>query len=244
MVNKTFIILQARMNSERLPGKVMKPIMGVPMVGILAERLKKSCLPIIIATSINRENDELAEYAKTLDIPVFRGSETNVLERFYLAAKEADAKTIIRVTGDSPLLDGEFLRENVEEYWKINDERVYLTSGLSQSYPLGMSLEVFSSRLLEEAYKNADHPCEIEHVTPYMVQNKPGNINIISLKRREPKYNYRLTVDTPEDFIFIKKLIEDFECDKLSMEQIITVIDNHPSLLSINSGVHQKRWEE
>jgi spore coat polysaccharide biosynthesis protein SpsF len=213
------------MSSERLPGKVMMPIAGIPMVGILIERLKKANLSIILATSTNNENDELAEYAKALGIAVFRGSETNVLERYYLAAKEV------------------FIRENVEEYWKTNNERTYLTSGISQTYPLGMSVEVFSFNLLEEAFNNAKLSAEFEHVTPYLHQNIPGNIQIISLKRKESKYNYRLTVDTPEDFTFIKKLIEDFGCDKLTMEQIITVIDDHPSLQSMNRNIHQKRWD-
>jgi spore coat polysaccharide biosynthesis protein SpsF len=232
------------MSSERLPGKVMMPIAGVPMIGILIERLKKACLPIIVATSTNIENDQLAEYAKTLGIAVFRGSETNVLERYYFAAKEANAQIIVRVTADNPLIDGVFVRENVEEYWKTNNERTYLTSALSQSYPWGMSAEVFSFNLLEEAYKNADHPGEFEHVTPYMHQNKPGNIQIINLKRAEPKHQYRLTVDTPEDFVIIKKLAEDFRCDQLTMEQIIKVIDDHPALQSINLNTHQKRWNE
>lgn len=232
------------MGSERLPGKVMMAIAGVPMIRILIERLKKACLPIILATSTNIENDELAEYAKTLDIAVFRGSETNVLERFYFAAKEANAQTIVRVTADNPLIDGEFIRKNVEEYWKSNDERTYLTSALSQTYPLGMSAEVFSFILLEEAYNHADHPGEFEHVTPYMHQNRPGNILVISLKRTEPKYPYRLTVDTPEDFIFMKILIEEFGCNQLTMEEIIKVIDDHPALQSMNRNSYQKRWNE
>jgi spore coat polysaccharide biosynthesis protein SpsF len=222
------------MSSERLPGKVMMPVGGTPMIGILTERLKKACLPIVLATSTRIENDELAEYAKTLGIDVFRGSETNVLERYYFAAKEVNAQTIVRVTADNPLINGEFIRENVEEYRKTNNERTYLTSGLSQTYPLGMSVEVFSFNLLEEAYKNAAQPAEFEHVTPYMHHNRTGDIQIISLKRTEPKYHYRLTVDTPEDFIFVKKLIEDFGCDQLSMEEIIKVIDDHQTLQSMN----------
>jgi len=144
MVEKTYIILQARMNSERLPGKVMKQIGGTPIIGILIRRLKQSELPIILATSTNIENDELVEYAKSLDVQIFRGSEDNVLERYYLAAKSVNAKTIIRVTGDNPLLDGRFLLENVNNYCNLNDERAYLSTGLSHSFPLGISIEIFS----------------------------------------------------------------------------------------------------
>jgi spore coat polysaccharide biosynthesis protein SpsF len=243
LTGKTTIILQARMNSNRLPGKVMKLIGGVPMIGILIERLKKACLPILLATSQDKENDALVDYIKTLGISVFRGSESNVLERYYQAAKETEAKTIIRVTGDNPLIDGNFLRDSIEKYWTPENERAYLSSALSCTYPLGTSFEVFSFNLLTEANNKAILPGEFEHVTPYMHQNIPGNIQLISFYRNESKYNYRLTVDTYEDFILIKKLIEEFGCDKLSMEQIITVIDNNPQLQSMNIGVQQKRWD-
>ena len=109
MVEGVYIILQARMNSERLPGKVMKLIGGKPMIGIMIDRLNKSELPVILATSVNGENDVLADYARSLGVIVYRGSEENVLERYYMAARSVNAKVIIRVTGDNPLLDGHFL---------------------------------------------------------------------------------------------------------------------------------------
>lgn len=244
MVEKTYIILQARMNSERLPGKVMKLIGGIPIIGILIKRLKQSDLPIILATSTNKENDELVEYAKSLDVLIYRGSEDNVLERYYLAAKSVDAQTIIRVTGDNPLLDGKFLRENVNYYYNINDERAYLSTGLSQSFPLGISVEIFSFSLLEEALNNAVHPGEFEHVTPYMHQNKPGNINIIEVTRKEKRYHYRLTVDTPDDFLLNQKLIEEFQCDQLNMDEIIKVLDENQGLSQLNHTSIQKNWDE
>lgn len=244
MVVNTFIILQARMNSERLPGKVMMPIGGIPIIEILIKRLKQSELPIILATSTNKENDVLVECAKSLGVLIHRGSEDNVLERYYLAAKSVNAQTIIRVTGDNPLLDGKFVKENVSHYKMLNDERVYLSTGLSQSFPLGVSVEIFSFLLLEEAYKNAVHPGEFEHVTPYMHQNKPKNINIIAPEHINIKYHYRLTVDTPEDFLFNKTLIEDYGCDTLNIEEIVSTIDKHPELIKFNKTSVQRKWYE
>jgi spore coat polysaccharide biosynthesis protein SpsF len=244
MVEKTYIILQARMNSERLPGKVMKLIGGIPMIGILIKRLKKSDLPIILATSSNIENDVLVEYAKSWDVQVYRGSENNVLERYYFAAKSVDAQTIIRVTGDNPLLDGELLRDSVNYYCSLNDERTYLSTGLSHSFPLGISVEIFSFSLLEEAYINAIHLGEFEHVTPYMHQNKPGNINIIKIARKENRYHYRLTVDTPDDFFLNQKLIEEFQCDQLNMDEIIKILDENEELQQLNHSIIQKKWDE
>ncbi|WP_291857733.1 glycosyltransferase family protein [Marinilabilia sp.] len=244
MVSNTYIILQARMNSTRLPGKVMQTIGGTPLIGILLKRLKDARLPIILATSINKENDTLEKYATRLGIYVFRGNENNVLERFYFAAKEVNAKTIIRITGDNPLLDGYFLKEQVEDFFSYKNERKYLSTSLSQTYPLGMSVEIFNFNLLEEAYKHARLPGEFEHVTPYMHQNKPGNIEIITPKREKSRYHYRLTVDTEDDFFFNKKLIEEYGCDNLKMNEIIATIDKHPELTQINKTSVQKTWNE
>ncbi len=245
MVNNTYIILQARLNSERLPGKIMKPIKGIPLIGILLKRILKSKIPIIIATSTNKENDVLIDYVKKFDVLTYRGSEENVLERYYNAAKKVNANTIIRVTGDNPLLDGFFLKEQASFYSQLKGDNNYLSTSLSKTFPLGMSVEILSFNLLEEAYKNAKSPGEFEHVTPYMHQNIPGNIKVLSNNRKgESKYHYRLTVDTLEDFIFHKKLIENFDCDDKNLEDIIKVIDNNPQLLSINNNIHQKKWND
>lgn len=244
MVGNIYIILQARMNSTRLPNKVMQTIGGKPLIGILLKRLEAAGLPIILATSTNIENDTLVEYANQQGVHVFRGSENNVLERFYLAAKEVKAKTIIRITGDNPLLDGYLLKEQVENFFSYKTERKYLSTSLSQTYPLGMSVEIFNFKLLEEAYENAELPGEFEHVTPYMHQNKPGNIEIISPKMEKSRYHYRLTVDTENDFSFNKKLIEEYSCDNLKMDEIIATIEKHPELTQINKTSVQKKWNE
>lgn len=232
------------MNSERLPGKVMKPIGGIPMIGILINRLSQSKLPIVLATSINKENDVLAEYVQSLGVTVYRGSEDNVLERYYYAAKKLNAQTIIRVTGDNPLLDGVFLKENVDYYFSLKDERAYLSTSLSQTFPIGFSVEIFSMTLLEEAYRNANHPGEFEHVTPYMYKNQKGNIKVIKVSRPDNKYHYRLTVDTPEDFMLNAKLIEEYGCDKKNLEEIIRIIDENPALINLNQSSIQKNWDE
>ena len=186
MVKDTYIILQARMNSERLPGKVMKEIAGIPMIGILLNRLKKTDLPIILATSTNKENDILVRYAESFGVTIFRGSENNVLERFYIAAKQARACTIIRLTSDNPLLDGEFVRKNLNIYFENYIERTYLSTGLSKTFPLGMSVEIFSFKLLEEAYKNAKCLGELEHVTPYFTKTHRETFTLSNQEEKLP----------------------------------------------------------
>jgi spore coat polysaccharide biosynthesis protein SpsF len=244
MVNDAFIILQARMSSSRLEGKVMKLIKGIPVIGILIERASQSDIPILLATSEKAENDILVDFVNSLGINVFRGSENNVLERFYLAAKDLHVRNIIRITGDNPLIDGKFIRDNYEVYKKINKDRVFLSTALSQTFPTGISIEIFSFNLLQEAFKSAKTPGEFEHVTPYMHQNMPGDIEIVSISSKINKYHYRLTVDTPEDFLFNSRLIEEFDCDQKSLDEIIEIIDTNQDLLRINRHVSQKSWDE
>lgn len=240
MVSNPYIIIQARMNSERLPGKGMKTIEGKPLIGILFERIKETDLPIILATSVNKENDVLVEYALKHNIKCFRGSEDNVLERYFNAAKQYNADLVFRLTGDNPLMDATVIRKALDLYNKTNDPRTYISSGLSKTYPVGISCELFSFELLKEAYENAVTNTEREHVTPYMHQNMPGNINIVPLYGGMNKYIYRLTVDTHEDFELHKILIEKYQADKLNCEEIISVLDSNPELLKINCMVNQK----
>lgn len=241
MVRNPYIIIQARINSERLPGKVLKKINGKPLISILIERLKWSGLPILVATSINKENDLLEEEVLKHDgVIVYRGSEDNVLQRFYEAAKGVGADPVFRLTGDNPLMDGSLLNQMLEKYYSFNSSDIFMSIGLSKSYPLGISAELFSFRLLEKAFLNATSHAELEHVTPYMYQNRSQKIKIIPFRGKMLKYHYRLTVDTAEDFELHEKLINLYNADQLSIEAIIKILDNHKELLAINRNVIQK----
>lgn len=244
MVNvNPHIIIQARMGSTRLPSKVMMPINGKPMIGYQIERLIKTGFPIIVATSENPNNDLLVDYVKSLGITVFRGSENNVLERYYEAAKLFHATDVIRITGDNPLVDGNFIQEQLRGF-NPNNRRYYLHEGGLKKLPLGMSFELFSFELLEEAYKKANLNSEKEHVTPYMHQNMPGDIEIHEF---ETEINFpvaRLTVDTPEDYELVKKLILEHNCHFKNTQEIIDLLIVNKDLVGINNGVIQKKWTE
>lgn len=240
---KTTIIVQARMGSDRLPGKVMRQIDGVPMIGILLERIKNSGFKVVVATSKDENNDELSEYLDALGVDVFRGSEENVLERFYETAKLYKTDVVIRLTGDNPLIDGRLIRQILNDLSEIPD-RYYISTGLSKTFPIGMSFEAFPFCLLEEAYLNAKSEAEKEHVTPYMHQNMPGDIEVKVVENSEDKSYMRLTVDTKEDFELIKTLVEKFDCHEKTMDEIIDVLDKNPQLLDINRDVTQKEWNE
>ena len=239
VVPHTYIILQARMGSERLPGKVMRKIKGIPMIGIQIQRLKQSGIPIILATSNHPENDILADYVQKIGLKVYRGSEDNVLERFYFAAKKHKASFIIRMTGDNPLTDGIFIRKTLNQI-DYTVPRMYFSPGKSKTWPLGTSFELFSFELLQEAYNNMSNSREKEHVTTYMHQNTPGDIRIKTIARHESKAHYRLTVDTAQDFKLIKILVEKHSCELLETDEIIRVLDSNVSLTLINKDVKQK----
>lgn len=239
----TWVIVQSRMRSSRLPGKVMRKINGIPIAGIQLNRIKTSGYRIAVATSACKENDELCEYVGSLGIPVFRGSEENVLERFYQAGQYFQADMVIRITGDNPLIDGVYVNQVMDSI-KDYHPRLYMSPGLSKTWPVGSSFEAFSFGLLEEAYLNGHSQAEKEHVTPYIRYNFPGDIDVRTFNHTENHSNIRLTVDTESDFELMKMLIEDYGCDRKSIFEIIDLFSKHPQLLKINGGIIQKKWNE
>ena len=243
MVKNPYIIIQARMNSERLPGKVLMKAGGLPLIGILFDRLKNSELPILLATSENSENDPLEKYAREKGIMVYRGSEDHVLGRYYEAAKHVNADLIFRLTGDNPFIEGDLIKEVFRYYLEINNSRAYISTGPSQTFPLGISVEAFGFNLLEEAFLNAKTKGEIEHVTPYMHQNMPGDITVLPFSFSKKRHHYRLTVDTKRDFKLFKTLIEDQKAQNLKIDEIISIMDRNPELSGINMGETQKSWK-
>lgn len=244
VTENALILVQARMRSQRLPGKVMKKIAGRPMIGILFDRLRQSGLDILLATSLLSADDPLAEFARAERIDVFRGDETNVLQRFYLATKERHRDVLVRVTGDNPLTDGQAIHDNVAKYRGLNNPRCYYSSGGPKGMPLGTAFEIFSRELLDEAYRNATQPGELEHVTPYMHQNRPGDIAITRVDTWGSASQYRLTVDTEEDFSLINQLVTRFGCDKKSVDEIVAILNENPRLAQLNKGVAQRQWNQ
>ena len=240
---KAGIIIQARMDSTRLPGKVLMPLGGSTMLDILVSRLKESRLPLILATSMLPSNDVLEAKARELDIICHRGSEEDVLSRFYDAAKAAELDIIVRVTADNPLLDGKLVRSYVDEYIKQENDNLYLSTSLKKSLPIGISFEIFSFHMLETAYKNAVTIQEREHVTPYFY-NDQAACDKIPVKYISDKSAYRLTVDTEKDLQLIRILIEEYHAATLSYIDIISIMDREKDLVDINTGIVQKKWNE
>lgn len=240
-VFKIGIITQARMTSTRLPGKIFKEVNHKPLLEYHIERLQKAGFEICIATTVNKEDDIVCEYAEKNKINYHRGSEHNVLSRFYEVALKYKFDIIVRVTSDCPLIDPHLIRNAVEKYIQLNNPRLYISNCLERSYARGFDFEVFSFQLLEDAFKNAKEESDLEHVTPYIWKNKSGKVELYSVRQMNDGSKYRITVDTPEDFELIKNLIEKYHAHSLAYNEIETILSEHPELVEINKDIEQKK---
>lgn len=230
-------IVQARMFSTRLPGKVMKEVLGKPLIGYLLERLACSIRidRIIVATSAKKGNDEMCKYIKSKGLDVYRGSEDDVLGRFYHTAAKHNPKSIVRITGDCPLIDPEICDQVINIYLKEKADYVYL----GPTFAEGLDCEIFSFPALKVAYKNAKMKSEREHVTLYF-HNHPELFNIIAVKNETDDSKYRFTVDEPKDFEVIKAIIEALykrNSVPFHFKEIKQFLDDHPDIFQKNAYI-------
>lgn len=226
-------IVQARMGSTRLPGKVMKEIMGVPSIKYLLDRLSRSTKlnEIIVATSSEKANRPLIEYLEEIGYKVFVGSEDNVLERYYLASANYKNHNIIRITGDCPLVDPLLLDKMIDHY--VANDADYLSNIWPRSFPKGLDIEIFSYHSLNRAYHETSDKYDLEHVTPYIRES--GKFNVANYLNKNDYSNQRWTVDWPEDFELIKEIFEYFTPEIFfSWEEIISLYQDKPEIFNIN----------
>lgn len=235
------IIIQARMGSTRLPSKIMLTVKGQAIFQTQIERLRTISYPLYIATTVQEADIAIVEFANQNKIPCYRGDENNVLSRYYECAKQFQLDLIIRLTSDCPLIDAEIIKQGIEQYVKEGDENLYLSNTIDRTYPRGFDFEIFSFQLLEDAYRNAVDPVDKEHVTPYIWKNKSGKVRFEQIKRETDESKYRLTLDTPEDFELLNRLIEKHHADRLTGEEIISVMQSNPELALINQHIEQKK---
>lgn len=233
----TVLITQARTGSSRLPGKVLKTVDDKTLLQIHLERLKqcKNVSDIIVATTIEPEDEKIDLLAKKLGFKSYRGSEEDVLDRFYWAAEPLSPSWIVRVTSDCPLLDPELVDSVIE--FSQNHDIDYVSNTIESNYPDGQDVEVFTFEALKKAWKEAKKFSEREHVTPYIRNNSnlQGEklFKVQSYPSGADYGNIRMTVDEQEDYILIKKLVRDLGTDKSWKEYTDYVIQN--DLTSINS---------
>ena len=215
---KVIVITQARSGSTRLPNKVLKEINGKSLLQVHINRIKQAKLvdDIFIATTIDENDDQIVNLAKRLNVKYYRGSENDVLDRFFQTAKSVKPDYVVRLTSDCPLIDPILLDEIIEETKNQNVD--YYSNIFEQSYPDGQDIEVFKFYALEKAWKEATLKSDREHVTPYIRNNstyKGATMFTSNNHGLDVNYNkVRITVDELRDFEVIKRLIEDLGVDK------------------------------
>ncbi len=240
---KTVIIVQARMTSTRLPGKILKTVLERPLLEYQIERLRRVKLAdeIVIATTVNDTDVPIVELCERLQVPFFRGSEEDVLERYYLAAKEHNADAVVRITSDCPLIDP-YIIDSVIGYFVDNqDQYDYVSNIYTRTYPRGMDTEVFTFKALEEACQEATKYSDREHVTEF-IYLQPDRYKIGNISNSEDHSHHRWTVDTIEDFTLIKNLIEAIypTNPRFTMNDVLQVMDKNPDWYQINADIKQK----
>ena len=237
----TIAIIQARMGSTRLPGKILKKINDKAILDYVIDRLRfcKRLDNIVLATSTSREDDILEQYSIEKKIDYFRGSEEDVLSRYYHTAKKYKADIIVRVTSDCPLIDPEIVDNVINKH--ISNKADYTSNVIKRTYPRGLDTEVFNFDVLSEAYKNANDKYQQEHVTSYMIEHpEKFKLQNIEAKGKLKRPDIRITVDTEEDFELIKKILLHFEGISFKAEDVIDFLDKNPELYEINKNVIQK----
>ena len=237
------LITQARINSSRLPNKIFLEAAGKPFLLHHIERLEKTGLPVIIATTNNGTESPIIAFCNSRNISYFKGDENDVLARYYKAAQLFNVTTIIRVTSDCPLIDPGIILKGLAAY-QLQPGNTYYSNALKRTYPRGMDYEIFSFDLLKDAFENATGLPDREHVTPYIWNNRSGNVGIVHDLREEDDSPYRVTLDTREDQQLITRLIEDYGAVNMNCKEIVNILKNNPSLAAINKSVEQKKYDE
>lgn len=234
-------ILQARMGSSRLPGKVLAPVLGQPLLAHLIQRVRPArCLDqLVVATTRLPQDDPIETLAHDLETPCFRGAVADCLDRYYQAAKQFHAGVVVRLTGDCPLVDGAFVDWGITQYRSATPPLDYLNSLLSHTFPLGLEVEVFSFAALETAWQEDTTPAGREHVTPFFYRH-PERFCIGSPASSCDYSSMRWTVDTAEDLIFVRQVYEHFGCSTFSWQEALAVVRKHPEWQAINQHVKQR----
>jgi spore coat polysaccharide biosynthesis protein SpsF len=231
-------IVQARMGSTRLPGKVLAEICGRPLLWHVVDRLNRAEMlgEVVVATSDSPQDDPIEELCKDNGIKCFRGSEEDVLDRYYQAAKHFGSDIIARITADCPMIDPSVLDKIIEVY--LRGECDYASNTVDRTYPDGLDAEVLSFGALERAWIESRLPSEREHVTPYIWKN-PDRFKICHVKQEENMSRLRWTVDEAEDLAFVRTVYRHlYHPGRVFLqEEILKLLVEHPELLEINRGL-------
>tara|TARA_Y100000310_G_scaffold64969_1_gene60484 strand:- start:1309 stop:2058 length:750 start_codon:yes stop_codon:yes gene_type:complete len=236
---KILAVVLARLSSKRLPGKALMPILGVPMIELLIRRLSlsKKINQIVIAIPKNEKNKKLNIYLRKNKHQVFQGTEKNVLKRFYKAAKLYNADLVVRITGDSPLIDANIIDSLINKL--IKNKKDYIVSNNPATFPDGVDAEVMTFKAIEKCYNLAKSNYDKEHVTPYI--RNSGKFKILYHQYKEDYSNQRWCIDEKNDFKVVKKIFEHFKPRvNFGWLEIIKLTKRKPKIFEINKNVRIK----
>lgn len=233
-------IIQARMGSTRLPGKVLMDLAGETVLARVVARVRRCRLvnQIVVATSLHPQDDAIVAECGRLGISAFRGSELDVLDRYYNAAQAANAEVIARITSDCPLLDPGVTDFTIQSFLDARPD--YASNALERNYPRGLDTEVMTFAALSCAWQEARQPAQREHVTPFLYQH-PERFNLLAVKGDRDYSEYRWTLDTPEDLAFIRAVYSRLSANPhFSWHDVLHILELEPELAVINQHVGQK----
>src|SRR5881398_3615724 len=232
--------IQARMGSTRLPGKVLMTVGTEPVLARVVHRLRRAALidGIIVATSDRPADDAVVRECNRLQVACFRGSENDVLDRYWQAAQWCGAEAIVRITSDCPLIDAELTDQTIQAF--LSQPADYASNALERTYPRGLDTEVFTITALERAWREAREPYEREHVTPYIYEH-PELFRLVSVRDERDYSAYRLTLDTHEDLQLIRTIYSRFEGrDDFGWQDVLALMEREPELAQLNARILQK----
>jgi spore coat polysaccharide biosynthesis protein SpsF len=239
-LTRTVAVIQARMGSSRLPGKVLMPLLGTPMLSRVVDRTRRARLvdDVVVATTNLPADDAIAQLAASSGWGIVRGSETDLLERYLAAASAHEADVVVRITSDCPLIDPDLVDDVVRA--RADSGADYAANNLEpRSYPRGLDTEVFTRAALERAGLEDSMPASREHATPYIYRH-PEIFRLLRVASSEDASGYRWCVDTPEDFELVRRLYEALGSDEFGWRDALAVMRAHPDWASLNQHVVQK----
>jgi spore coat polysaccharide biosynthesis protein SpsF len=245
-MQKIIASIQVRMGSIRLPGKVMRLINNRPLLGILVDRLKQveHLDGIVIATSINSENNVIEDFCNAEGIDIYRGSEDDVLGRTLNALNQFNATIGVEIFGDCPLIDPRIVDFMISNFLNDSSDLDFLGNDIKTTFPPGMDVEVFKVSALQDSAGQTNDPYLRENGTLYIRQNSEK----YKVKNLEAPINWHrpdlsMEVDTAEDFIVVEAIIQNFDNLYFSLEDIISFLDDNPEIKNLNNHIH-RRWKE
>jgi spore coat polysaccharide biosynthesis protein SpsF len=243
MTPRVVAIIQARMASTRLPGKVLADLGGQPVLSWIVRRAQraKGIDQVVVATSVAADDAVIASFCKEQDFAYTRGELHDVLDRYMHTAHEFDANVVVRLTGDCPLIDSELLADNLHTFLSADPPLDFAANRLpgNRTVPIGLDTEICTIDALETAWREAHEPHQREHVMPFFYEN-PERFRNLHIKHIPDYGHYRWTVDTPKDLELLRMIVANFQDDKFSWKEVLTLFEQRPELATINANVEHK----